>query len=458
MKNANLILLFIIIVSASFSNLQAQEQQVALDREGRLFSIDQTLDLKLKLFTHYPDFLEAKLYQVNDTSFLLEVLSKVSNQTIRSREMMTNIQAEELRQQVSERLALHAPRALLNQDGRSQLLVISSIISFGYYGPSIPIILNSFGTSTAGLYLLTAGTGFFLPFAMTKNRDVTIAQSQLTTYGQTRGILYGILFLRMFDNEVDYRASLGMGLATSVISAFAGYGWATRSGMTADRVATIGAYGDLGMLIGVGTGFTLGIAEGSYPSRLTAFSLLSGAAGGIMMGNYLGKKDYYTQGDAIVAAGSASLGAYIPMSLLSLIEPDDYRWYSAFGTAGMVGGLLYGDRLAKKHDFSTRQSILIVLSQSAGGLIGAGLGYLIPGPTNDIHDIKTKTLAIMTGLGALAGFGLTTHSFIKEENREPSGLTLQLNINPLGLLNASGLAGKSMPGQPVPTLMGSLRF
>jgi hypothetical protein len=208
------------------------------------------------------------------------------------------------------------------------------------------------------------------------------------------------------------------------------------------------------MGIALGASHALGLFDdNSYGSNLAAFSTLAGAAGGLILGNKFAKKDYYTPGDGIVLGGAGILGAYIPMSLMSIANPENSKWYSLVGTLGAVGGLIIGDRIVQKHDFSIRQGVYIYLSETAGGLVGMGLGYALGAATDNV-----SALTVLTGLGALAGYALTTRNYMKDINKEDKNLSFNLKMNPLGLMTMTGKTNSITGTQGVPLLIGSIRF
>jgi hypothetical protein len=449
---------FIFLISSLLCMLSipAQEKQVPMDESGKLTVIDRSLERKLKLFESYPGFKEARLYQTGDTLYVLEITTETQQNTERHKINFTETGIVDFRKSVSEKLSYKAPGALLNQEGRTSLLIGSSIVSYAYYGTAAAAIVGvSNYESTIGVYFLTSGIGFYLPFALTKDKEVTMGEANLSSYFQTRGIAYGALAPLIFSDSPDYRVVLGLGAATSIAGGIIGYNIAKKNKIDDGQAMTIGAYGDFGMGIGLGTAHLLGLLDGDNPGTGIALSTLAGAAGGLYLGNYLSKKQYYTSGDAMMLYNAGLLGAYIPLSLVAISEPENAKWVSVAGTLGAIGGIYLGDKIAKKYDFSFRQGIFISLSEAAGGLIGMGLGYIF---SNNNSVLGGKTALVLSGIGALAGFALTTYSYSKDVNQEDKNLSFKMNINPLGLLSMSGNNSSLTKGYPIPLLTGTLRF
>lgn len=449
------ILFLTLILLAGY--LAAQEKQVPLDSQGKLNSIDISLEKKLKMFGEYPGFQEAKLYQLNDSSFTLEISYKPEKQVMRSRIPMNLSEVNEFRLDITGKINLKAPNSLTDQSGRTALLIVNTLVGAQYYGATISALLSE-GTYdySVGISLLTAGASFYIPYALTRKLEITQGQSLMAIYGQTRGIAHGALLPVLFSSEPDYRVTLSLGMAGSIAEGILGYRWAKKENFSVGRAGAIGTFGDFGMGIGIGSAYTLGLLEGSAGSNLAALSILAGGAIGTYAGYRISRNDYYTEGDLFALQGAGMLGAYLPASLMYVLGAEDSPKLISLGaTLGAVGGLYFGDRLALKQDFSSRQGVYIMLSQFAGALTGMGVGYLIDSSDRTEFNQMGKSIALFTGLGWLAGYGLAVRNFSKEINKEDVRLSLNLQLNPLGLLNTSRGNASTMQ---MPLLMGSIRF
>ena len=437
--------------------LIAQEKQVPLDTHGKLNSIDISLEKKLKLFPEYAGFQDAKLFQLNDSSFMLEISYKPENQTMRARIPMNLTEVNELRVSITGKIRLKAPNSLTDQSGRTALLIVNTLVGAQYYGSTISALLSGDTYDySIGVSLLTAGASFYIPYALTRNMEITQGQALMAIYGQTRGIAHGALLPVLFSSEPDYRLTLSLGMAGSIAEGILGYRWAKKENFSVGRAGAIGTFGDFGMGIGIGSAYTLGLLEGSAGSNLAALSILAGGAIGTYAGYRISRNDYYTEGDLFALQGAGMLGAYLPASLMYVLGAEDSPQLITLGaTLGAAGGLYFGDRLALKQDFSSRQGVYIMLSQLAGGLTGMGLGFLIDSSDRSEFNQMGKSIALLTGLGWLAGYGIAVKNFSKEINKEDVKLSLNLQLNPLGLLNSSKGNASNMH---MPLLMGSIRF
>ena len=452
---------FTLALLVNLLTLTAQDRQISFDSSGKILSIDAIFAEKIGIFSEYPNFHEATLFQTSDSTYSIEIVTRSGKDLFRTRKLLTEPELEALRLDISERTRLYSPKTILNQEGRSSLLLANSVVSYGFYGTAVSSILSS--DFSPAIYFLSSGAGFVIPLLTTGNKEVTLSQGIMTAYGQTRGILHGMLLPMLVNNYTDFRITLGFGLVGSIAEGIIGYKWAGRKGINDGQASTIGMYSDFGMLVTLGASHALGFYEGdhAFKTNIVAASLLAGAVGGLLTGNAISKKDYYSQGDASVTASAALAGGYLPLSLMSLILPDDMRLYTAVGTLGTAAGLFIGDRLAKKHDFSNRQAMFASLSMAGGGLIGAGIGQLISS-TNESEDIyidyDPKWIVVMSAIGASAGLGLAILNYTRAANRENKNLSLKLQLNPMGFMNSRLTAADPTGRNAIPILIGKIRL
>lgn len=454
-------ILFVVLILSGILAGHAQEKQIAFEPGGKVKVIDKVLAGKIGYFGEYTNFRQAMLFQVNDSSYILEITTGTSDESLRTRKPLTAAETELMLADISERLKLNSPKSLLNQEGRTQFLLINSLVSYSFYGTATSLILSD--DVSPAIYLLSAGTGFVAPILFSRNMNMSIPQSLLTGYGQTRGILHGMLLPVLVTRDPGFRLSLAMGMVGSFAEAYLGYKWAGKSGMNDGQASAIGAYGDFGMALSLGAAYSMGIFEiaDELGPNVAAATTLAGAAGGILIGRALSKKDYYSQGDVAMTANLFLLGAYLPMSLMASVEVDHPRWYTTVGTIGAAAGIWGGDKLAQKFDFSNRQSMFASLSMIGGGLLGAGIGHLMEESRNNDeywYDYDPTLISLMSALGAATGFGLSVMNYTKDINKENKDLSLKINFNPLGFMNSKLTAGDPTGRRALPIVMASCRW
>ncbi len=446
--------LFIVFIFLSAVRTEAQEIQAPLDEEGKLEIIDSKLENKLGLFREYKGLKEVKLFQNSDTSFVLEVLYQPENEILKIRKPLSQKEVQDLRRQVTASLQEQAPEILLDQEGRTRLLVGTSLVSLGFYGWTIPYILEVREPSvSAGINMLTGGAGFFIPYAALRNTRTTEADATMCIYGQTRGILHGASLRLFIDEEATTRQVLGTGMLISLAEGIGGYIWADRTQMTDGTASAIGAAGDFGMGVGLGTAHFTGLLDDLNARRITA-SMLAGSAAGIGAGVSLAKNQSYTRGDAVVLRGAGILGAYVTLVPVLIANPENAKTYSGAATLGSIGGIAIGHRLAKGNNFTTEQGIQICLAEVAGGLVGLGTGYLFSHDTDESY----KFLAVTSALGAVGGFALMASIYSKKEQVENKAYSVDFNINPYGILGLSKDNMQKINQMSLPAFSARIRF
>jgi len=426
------VLLTIILLSsiAFAASSQAQEAQVPIDEEGKLEYIDSELGQKLDLFTDYKNFLEARLFQISDTSFVLEISYQPEERLLKARLPLTADEAREFRRKVTERIRQEKPRVLLNQEGRTKLLTGCLALSMGYYGWAVPVIFEvEDGKSAVATYMLISGGGFFIPLMATKGMQVTDADATLSLYGGTRGIVHGMFTYGLLrGEEVEGRGALASGMAGSLLEGLAFFSIADKSNMTPGTAEVICIGGDFGLGLGLGAAHLADLYEEDNERSFCA-SILLGSGAGLLYGKLLSDHQPYTRGDAFVLRGAGFLGAYLPVAAVDMAEPEDEKAYTASAMIGAAAGLTVGDYLVKGKDFTTGQGTLINLGELAGGLVGLGIAYLVSS-----KDDNSALYLTSSAVGATAGFWLLYRSFSRSAQTDRKTSSLDIQVAPEGVL------------------------
>jgi hypothetical protein len=419
----------------SATGAAAQDVQVPIDEDGKVQVITADLERKLKLFPDYPAFREARLFQLPDSSFVLEITQEPGGRLIRVRVPMDQTAVQDLRRRISAGLRETSPEAILDQSGRTKLLVWTTVLSLGFYGPAAPVVLDVNDPQGAvGLYMVAAGAGFILPFLATRHVPVTEAGAVLGTYGATRGILHGILATQMFDHDPTGRAVMGAGLVGGLVEGIVGFSVANGGRMTGGTAELVGIGADAGLGIGLGAAHVAGLFDEdplfccrTYTAAVSS-GLLSMAAGA-GVGYALSRTEPYTRGDAFLLRNAGILGAHIGLAVADAANPDGTRdkLYSALAVTGGTLGLIAGQRLVHGRDFTTAQGTFGTLGQIAGGLVGLGLGYLVSPRDGD----QSTMLLAGSALGAGAGYALMYAGFARQAKVSVLPEGLDVLVDPL---------------------------
>jgi hypothetical protein len=432
----------------------AQEIQVPVDSTGKILQINSELERELKLFPEFVNFKEAKLYQLPDSSYALEIFYKDKGETARDRRLMSADEVAGFRKHISELIARLHPQSALDQEGRSRLIATNLTLAMGYYGWAIPLAANMEGSgAVAGSYMIMSAAGFFIPYMVTENENVSKGDAWLSMYGGTRGIAHGIGFAYLVGGERidddEGRGLLMSGVVFSLAESWGGYALAKHMKMTDGSAATIGLLGDFGMLEGLGVTHLAGWLDhdnnGDH-ARAIAGTIIAGSAIGLVSGFRLTKTQEYTRGDASVLGSSAWLGALVPFAILDIADVKDDRTYTQSVMVGALFGLGIGNRLVTGKDFSTGQGRLIELAETAGALTGLGIATMADAQSSEAY----------TGLGvagAVAGYVLMYRHLAPKADVDER-VSWNFQIQPAGLMDMT--MGKdhavSRPTLPAATL------
>jgi hypothetical protein len=308
------------------------------------------------------------------------------------------------------------------QEGRTALLATTTGLGLAFYGWALPEVLDlSDGRATVGTYLVTAGASFVAPFFATRHEPVSWGVANLAFWGGTRGGVHGLLLSQAINGRaMTADSGLTAAMLTSVAGLTGGALYARHSHLSAGDAHLLGITSDLTALaVAGGTATWLLYGDYSDEASLRTISGLSvaGAVGGLAIGNWYRSQRKLTWGDAEFLRTSAGLGVYAGVNILDwagALDEDFGKAVPASLAAAMVLGFVGGDFLVQDQDFRVGQSLLIDLGTLAGGLVSAGLAYLIT-------DSSDATVYLSSSLlGAGAGYGLLYWAQAREPGRQAS--------------------------------------
>jgi hypothetical protein len=458
-----LLILLGFMLGISFSNALAQEVQVPIDSLKNIEIIDEELEDKLNLFPEYENFREARLFQKDPQNYILEISYKKDGKLVRTKKDMTAVELENFRISLNSQITVKAPSVGLDHSGRAMFLTGTTMLSLGYYGWSVPYMLNTRDEISVGLYMITAGAGFFLPYSLTKESKITKGMANLSIGAATMGLAHGALLWDIFGlskettttdpygySTSDYNArSLNLFMTvTSVSELLAGYFYAKNNNVSEGRANIINSSSIIGGLYGLGAGIIIKEPVDEWNTWTMSMPALVGTVGGAAFGNYLANQQHFAPGDATVMTQPGVIGGLAGGTLLAFIEPDDYRIALSTIMLSTALGFYVGNELIKGYDFSTSYASYISLGTFGGGLVGTGLAAIF------LNDSDGKTVLRVGGLlvtaGTALGYGLTYNSLrnnAKVNRGSSTSSNFNLNLNPTGFF--AGKINKQM-GTSIP--------
>ncbi|OGU13697.1 MAG: hypothetical protein A2X61_01940 [Ignavibacteria bacterium GWB2_35_12] len=422
--------------------LFTQEVQVPIDNENKINVIDKEMESKLALFTEYPDFIDAKLFQLTDSSYILEIQYKVDERLMRQRKNLSKSEADNLRIQVTNCIKEKCPVALINQEGRSTLLWGTTFLGLYSWDWMVPSIINSDNSSVnVFLGLTTAAMSFFIPYLLTDNAPVSDAAANLSITGGLLGIFHG-MFLYGLLNDYDYDFFYDteptnyylLTLAMSIGETFGGYYLATSTNMTEGKASMLSGMS----AFGIGYGFGIPYIFGADDSKVYFASALLGSGAGFFFGNMLANGQNYTVGDASMFSTLTFLGAYTGLVPNIIAETGDGEIVVASMLAGATAGIILGDNILKGKDFTKSQGTMTAIGTLAGGLMGGAIGYLL----DDATEGNGKITMLMSCAGAITTFGIMFNHYSHQAQIPENRTSLEFLFSPEGYTFSNMNKGK----------------
>lgn len=436
--------------------LHAQEKQIAIIPQNNITVITQEIAQKYSLFTNVAGFQRAELFQSQDSLFIIEISFKNSTGYYKTRSPWTYQEISHFRDIMSLIISNYR-QEVLNQDGRTMLLVGNSLVGLGYYSVASTIFASDKSRSEKipiATYMVTAAASYFLPYYTTMNKQVTQAQASMSFHGQTRGLLYGLGLSNMLyefkstsPQEYDfstseeeweqYQKNNESNMHVKLFSAFAGgVGFGLGSNYLAKQQslsigqASVHQLGiDFGLLQGLSYTVLFDITN---KKALWGTVLGSGLAWGVA-GNYIANQRDYTLGDAFMVRNAILLGSTLPLPFISAYNPSDEKQYLYGAVGGSLLGLAYSKLLLDERSYTTGDALLVSLGEISGGLLGLGAGYLI------MPEQHTHPAYIITGgtLGAIGGFALMKKYVSGNVYKKQDKISYNFQVNPLGFFQES---------------------
>jgi hypothetical protein len=459
---------------------EVERQEILLPEAG-ILEITPELRTRLGLFPEVQGFRSARLFRSDRGEAVVELEWMEGDRRIRQRRLLESTELAALQGVLQEALVQAGAGALGTREGRGGLVLGHTLLGLGYHGWAVPVALDvSSGQGAVAAYLLTAGTAFYLPYALTRGREVSDTHRGLSLYGGSRGIVAGLLAGDLVagdreDGSGSGRARLGGGVVGGGLGGLLGFMavdlWTPGQG----DAELWGAFGDAGLLAGAAVGYLAGpykdevVVEQANGFEYTrtrtrnrraghALSL-AGHGAGLAVGGWLSTRRHYATGDVSVLRSAAVLGIQTGATVARLAGADEGGdpWVGGM-LAGGVAGLVAGDRFVGPRGLGTGEGLLVNAGHLAGSATAAGITYLL---VDDIGENLTALLTAST-LGGMVGAGLVWNAVNdgprRGDGRRASGpaATLErwgVELHPAGILQGTlpslrRDAALRTPGQP----------
>ncbi|MFL5488854.1 MAG: hypothetical protein ACJ8AJ_10270 [Gemmatimonadaceae bacterium] len=414
-------------------NAQVVERPVSFDSAGRVVVITPYIAERAALRAPWwpvaGEFREARLYTVNDSTYVLAVARPSG---VVERYTLGAADRDAIRAIVSR-----LPREVIaaRTDARNSFVRNQSLLGVFIYGPAFAGAISDNDASQVAGYLVVAGGTFFAASEISRRIVISRPQSDLAFNMGHNFALAGLATMYLF--RADDRAQS----AGAFVGGLAGTGLGLRfaRNMTeADAVGT-GFGSDLGALIGLGVSTAIrgdrvctldfGGSVCSDDRTQVAVTLVSGLLG-YPIGLLYPRNARYniTPGDINALWSGLLVGSLAGIALLP--ESPKRRAVATVITVGGVLGVIGADRfLVQRADHGRTEATQLLLGTAAGALMGGGAVALF---TNAHHH--PQQVFVGSAVGSLAGMIATEHYLRPSPDAGPPRVRLTLNPGSIFLI------------------------
>jgi hypothetical protein len=430
----------LVVFAANEARAQIVERPIPFDSSGQVMVMTPYIAERAALRSPWwpvsGDFTEARLYTVNDSTYVLTVGRRTG---VVERYSITAADRDAIRAIVSR-----LPRDVITarNDARNAFIKNQTILGILAYGPAFAGAIADNGAGATAGYLVVAGGTFFAASEISRRTFISRAQSDLAFNMGHNGALAG--WATMYVFSAANRAQSAGAFVGGLTGAALGLSFA-RNMTEADAVGA--AFGsDIGALIGWGTaeairGRETCIVTGGGPlpqctrnlSNRTEVALILGSG---IIGYPLGllyprnARYHVTPGDIETLWGTTLLGTATAGTFLG--DKSSGRTRAATLTTGAVLGIIGGDRfLVRRFDHSRTDGGRVLLGTVAGGVMGAGIASLTNTTNPDPHFVLGLAAA-----GGLVGIIVTERYLDPPSDAGPPRFRVTFNPASIALLAA----------------------
>ena len=430
---------------SALSRLGAQviERPVSFDSAGSLMVMTPAIAAQAGLRPPWwpvsGEFREARIFTANDSIYVLAVTRPSG---VVERYSIAAIDRDAIRATVSK-----LPVEVLEKrnNARNAFVRGQTIDGLLFYAPAFATAIANDGAAATAGYLVVAGGTFFAASEISRRMFISRPMNDLAFNMGHNGSLAGWGIMYLFGGEEHAQAAGGFvgGLAGAALGLRLG------KGMTESDAVGAAFGSDVGALIGWGTTEALrGERSCNQPTsglpscgrRLSdkaevALILGSGIVGYPLGVLYPRNASYnVTPGDIQTLWPSMGIGMTAGAAFLG--DNASQSAVAAILTGSAIAGIIMGDRVfVRRYDHTKAEGGQVTLGTIAGGLMGAGVGYLL-----DTSDPSPHVVFGIASAGALIG-AIATESYLTPKT-DAGRRRVSVTLNPMGL----ALLGTRTPG------------
>ena len=419
---------------ATVSQAQVVERPVPFDSAGRLFVmtpfIAERAALQAPWWPVSGDFTQARLYTVTDSSYILTVARRSG---VVERYTLSTADRDAIRAIVSR-----LPPQVIEprNDARNAFIRNQTLLGLVVYGPTFAGAVGENAAVYTAAYLVVAGGSFFAASEISRQTFISRAQNDLSTNTGRNGALAG--WATMYLIKATGRAQAAGAFIGGVTGTALGLQFARR--MTEADAVGAGFGADLGALLAWGTVEAIRGEETCQFDPTTGYRctrrfsdrgevatiLFSGLIGYPLGVLYPRNANYHvTPGDIQTLWTTAGIGTATAAAFLG--DGSSHRTIATALTAGTLLGVIAGDRfLVRRYDHSRTEAGRVALGTVAGGLMGAGIGFI-----TDTDNPNTQVVFGAAAIGSLLGL-IATERYV-DPSADAGPRRIRVTFNPASI-------------------------
>jgi len=270
-----------------------------------------------------------------------------------------------------------------------------------YYGASVVAITGIEGPASAGIPLITGGLWLLGP-AMIPKKYEGINQSvvRASNTGKFLGLGYGAALALTVAGQSDHLGKWALGLSSvgSIAMGEIGFQLQKKKPVTDGHIEMMRHYGFLGPWIGFAAGVAAQGKSETLNENLTGATLLAGGISGLLIGNKIAKKYDYTRGDvdAINSLTWISTGIAFAATIETMQNNENVNALILIPAAGSVLGTMWAQKAVKGARLTKKQGSTLALATGGAALIGLGIASLAEEDSPALWIGLPSALALIT--------------------------------------------------------------
>lgn len=273
--------------------------------------------------------------------------------------------------------------------------IINSLYGI-YYGASLVYITDIENAAAAGIPLITGGLWLMGPLINPRRYEgITRTTIRAGHTGKSLGLIYGGALGATIAGNSENSDKMFLGLSTlgSIAMGEIGFQLQKKRNYSDGHVEMLRHYGIVGPWIAAS--IVLG-TEVDNPNLVGA-SILTGGVAGLLVGNAVSKRYDYSKGDVDAISSLSLITTGLGFALMAeSLETNGNSSLILIPAAGTILGTALGQKAVKGAHLTKKQGSSINLSTGGAALIGFGIAALIESESAGVWFGLPSGLALIT--------------------------------------------------------------